>query len=82
MLRRRSVTGNDGTIWQSVKEEVLQPAAKEAGGGIAGADVEQVRVTFEGGGREVAVPLPHNWLDHATWPDWVIVGEIERETKK
>lgn len=77
MLRRRSVTGSDGTIWQSVKQEELQPA----GAGREAGEAEQVRVTFEGGVREIEVLLPHNWLDQSTWPDWVIVGEIERETK-
>ncbi|HJR42852.1 MAG TPA: hypothetical protein VJ812_12230 [Gemmatimonadaceae bacterium] len=77
MIKRRSVTGSDGTIWQSVRQEVLEPAT-----GADGAEPEQVRVTFQGGAREVGVLLPHNWLDQSTWPDWVIVGEIERETKK
>jgi hypothetical protein len=79
MLKRRSVTGNDGTIWQSVRQEVLEPATGGDGGPV---EAEQVRVTFQGGGREVGVVLPHNWLDQSTWPDWTIVGEIERETKK
>jgi hypothetical protein len=77
MLKRRSVAANDGTIWQSIKQE----AAASDGASGEGVAVEQVRVTFQCGARMVDVLLPPSWPDQTVWPDWVIVGEIERELK-
>lgn len=74
MLKFRSVTGADGTIWESKREEELD------GNGAAapGEPPPRVRVIFQCTLREVEVILPRTWPDAGMWPDWVIVGEIER----
>jgi hypothetical protein len=74
MLKFRSVTGTDGTIWESVREDEVD------GNGATppGEPPPRVRVTFSSSLREVAVTLPRTWPDAGAWPDWVIVGEIER----
>ncbi len=74
MLKFRSVTGADGTIWESVREDEL-----DGNGATAPAeDASRVRVLFSSTLREVAVVLPRTWPDAAAWPDWLIIGEIER----
>lgn len=78
MLKRRSVTGTDGTIWQSMR---AQPVNGDGADAVEVA-ADHVCVTFQGGAREVDVILPRTWVDHGTWPDWVIVGEIERTIAK
>jgi hypothetical protein len=74
MLKSRSVSGTDGTVWESVKE---RDGAQQSNGSAP----EQVHVTFSGGIREVEVALPHGWSDVSAWPDWVILGEIEKTLK-